>query len=302
MRLNGVEIENTYAEALVMYASRITVTAISELWAEHAAKAVTGYATSIIGCGVEAEIEGKTLDSPDGRPGFDCLFFSPDKAKLEEIVMMRVGQAVLTSPTSACFDAGFPEYPSDYEGLSKFVVGGNLKFFGDGYELSEDISGKRFWRVPVMDGEFLVQEEFTMAKTVGGGNFLILAESVEAALKSAEAAVENIKGTRGVILPFPGGVVRSGSRVGSVYEFMVATTNAVFCPTLRGKVENSQLTEDENIVYEIIIDGVTEELVAKAMAAGIKAAVEVPGVKRITAGNYGGELGDIKINLYDVLA
>lgn len=302
MRLNGVEIVDTYCEGLDMYASRITVTAINETWAEHAAKAVTGFATSIIGCGVEAGIEGKTFDSPDGRPGLDCLFFSPDKSKLEEIVMMRVGQAVLTSPTSACFDAGFPEYPSDHEGLSKFVVGGNLKFFGDGYEYSDDISGKGFWRVPMMDGEFLVQEEFTMAKTVGGGNFIILAESVESALKSAEAAVDKIKGTRGVILPFPGGVVRSGSRVGSKYEFMTASINAVFCPTLREKVENSLVPEDVNAVYEIIIDGVTEEVVAKAMAAGIKGAVEVPGVKKITAGNYGGELGDINIRLHDVLA
>lgn len=302
MQLNGVEIENTYAEAFTMYASRIRVTAINETWAEHAAKAVTGYATSIIGCGVEAAIEGKSPDSPDGRPSLDCLFFGPDKAALEEIVMMRVGQGVLTSPTSACFDAGFPEYPSDHEGLSKFAVGGNLKFFGDGYELSKDISGTRFWRVPVMDGEFLVQEEFTMAKTVGGGNFLILAESVEAALKSAEAAVERVKGTRGVILPFPGGVVRSGSRVGSKYEFLSASTNTVFCPTLREKIDNSMLTKDVNAVYEIIIDGVTEELVAKTMAEGIRAAVEVPGVKQITAGNYEGNLGNIKIHLHEVLA
>lgn len=303
MRLNNVEIENTYAEAFTMYASRITVTAINETWAEHAAKAVTGYATSIIGCEVEAGIEGKTINSPDGRPGFDCLFFAASKDKLAEIVFMRIGQAVLTSPTSACYDAGFPEYPSDYEGLSKFVVGGNLKFFGDGFEKSEDISGKRFWRVPVMDGEFLVQEEFTIAKVVGGGNFLILAESVESALKSAEAAVASIKGTRGVILPFPGGVVRSGSKVGSKYDFMIASTNEVFCPTLRGQVENSMLTEDINAVYEIIIDGVTKELVAKAMETGIRAATaaEIPGVKRITAGNYGGLLGDINISLYDIL-
>ncbi len=301
MRLNNVEIENTHAEAFTMYASRITVTAINDTWAEHAAKAVTGYATSIIGCGVEAEIEGKTIDSPDGRPGVDCLFFASSKSKLEEIVMMRIGQAVLTSPTAACYDAGFPEYPSDYEGLSKFVVGGNLKYFGDGFELSEDISETRFWRVPVMDGEFLVQEEFTMAKVVGGGNFLILAESVESALKAAEAAVKKINGTRGVILPFPGGVVRSGSKVGSKYDFMSASTNEAYCPTLRGRVENSMLTEDINAVLEIVIDGVTKELVAKAMETGIRAAAEIPGVKLITAGNYDGRLGNINISLYDIL-
>lgn len=302
MRLNGVEIVDTYCEGLAMYASRITVTAISETWAENAAKEITGCATSIIGCKVEAAIEGKTLDSPDGRPGIDCLFFSDDKSKLEEIMNMRVPDCILTSATSACFDAGFPEFPADHEGLSKFVIGGNLKYFGDGFEISEDISGKRFWRVPVMDGEFLVQDEFTIAKTVGGGNFLILAESVESALKSAEASVKSIEGTRGVILPFVGGVVRSGSRVGSKYEFMVASTNAAFCPTLREKVENSLVPEGVNAVYEIVIDGVTEELVGKAMAAGIKAAVEVPGVKQITAGNYEGKLGDVNIRLYDVLA
>ena len=199
MRLYGVEIEDNFAEAFTMRAARLTVTAINQEWANHAAMAVTGFATSVIGCGVEAGIEGPSHDTPDGRPGVDCLFFASSKDDLETNLIKRVGQAVMTSPTSACYAGFLPEFAEDSEKLSKFNIGGKLRFFGDGFQVSKLIGDKRYWRIPVMEGEFLIEEEFTMAKAVGGGNFLILAESVESALKASEAAVSKMKEIRGII-------------------------------------------------------------------------------------------------------
>ncbi|SHH70132.1 formylmethanofuran--tetrahydromethanopterin N-formyltransferase [Desulfosporosinus lacus] len=302
MRLNGVEIENTFAEAFGMRGTRLTVTAINETWAEQAALAVTGFATSVIGCGVEAGIEGPSGKTPDGRAGMDCLFFAASREGLESTMLNRIGQAVMTAPTSACFDGGLPEIPADSDKISKYPIGSKMRFFGDGYQASKIIGTKRYWRIPVMDGEFMVQEEFTMVKAIGGGNFLIVADGVEAALKSAEAAVRKMKELRGVILPFPGGVVRSGSKVGSQYKFLTASTNVFYCPTIRGRVENSALNAANNAVMEIVIDGLTEELIGKAMAAGIRAAVQVPGVQKITAGNYGGKLGKYHFHLHKILA
>ncbi|MEL7567083.1 MAG: formylmethanofuran--tetrahydromethanopterin N-formyltransferase [Dehalobacterium sp.] len=301
MQLNGVEIEDTFAEAFTMRAARLTITAINDTWANHAALAATGFATSVIGCGVEAGIEGPSLDTPDGRPGLDCLFFAASKDDMEANLMKRVGQAVMTTPTAACYAGEMPELPLEFDGLSKFNIGGKLRFFGDGFQASKIIAEQRYWRIPVMEGEFLIQEEFTMVKAVGGGNFLILAKNIEAALQAAEAAVRKIKEIRGVILPFPGGVVRSGSKVGSKYKFLTASTNTAYCPTIRGRVEDNSLTEHTNAVLEIVIDGLTDQLVSKAMEAGIREAVKITGVERITAGNYGGRLGKYNFYLHQIL-
>lgn len=301
MQINGVEIENTFAEAFTMRGVRLTITAINEIWARHGAMAATGFATSVIGCGVEAGIEGPARHTPDGRPGIDCLFFASSKDDLEKNLINRVGQAVMTAPTTACYDGQLPEFPEDDDRLSKFHIGSKLRFFGDGFQASKIIGDKRYWRIPVMEGEFLIQEEFAMAKGVGGGNFLILGESVEAALQAAENAVQKIKEIRGVILPFPGGIVRSGSKVGSKYKFLSASTNTAFCPTIRGRVGNSSFLNETNAVLEIVIDGLTAPLVEKAMAAGIREAVKVPGIQRITAGNYGGKLGKYQFHLHQIL-
>lgn len=299
MRLNGVEIEDTFAEAFTMYASRLTITATNEEWAREAALAATGFATSVIGCGVEAGIEGPPPATPDGRPGLDCLFFATSKADLEKQLIGRIGQAIMTAPTSACYD-GLAAAEKSWPSAEKLKVGGKLRFFGDGYQASKLIGGQRYWRIPVMEGEFLVQEEFTAVKAVGGGNFLILAESAEAALAAAEKAVAAIRSVRGVILPFPGGIVRSGSQVGSRYPFLKASTNVAFCPTLRGLIEKTQLPPGTNSVLEIVIDGLTPEAVAQVMRAGIKAACR-PGIIRITAGNYGGKLGKHHFHLHQIL-
>ena len=295
MKINGVAIEDTFAEAFTMRVARLLITGRTLGWAREAAVKLTGFATSVIGCKCEAGIERALRDNetPDGRPGFSVLFLTMDKASLPEQLIVRVGQMVLTCPTTACFD-GLPEAPD------RLPLGRALRVFGDGFQASKVIGGKRYWRLPVMEGEFLIEETFGMLKGVGGGNFLILATDADAALAAAEAAVAAMSGLPGVILPFPGGVVRSGSKVGSQrYKNLIATTNDAFAPTLKA-VTRSQLPEVVNSVLEIVLDGVDGPSIEAAMRAGIRAACR-PGVEAITAGNYGGKLGPHHFYLRKIL-
>ncbi|MGE4506178.1 MAG: formylmethanofuran--tetrahydromethanopterin N-formyltransferase [Desulfovibrionaceae bacterium] len=298
MRLNNVEIVDTFAEAFPMAAARVTITAKNEQWAEQAALAATGFATSVIGCGIEADIEGPSPKTPDGRPGLDCLFFGMSRDALEKQLLKRIGQAIMTAPTSACFDGGLEECPE--ESRKTLKLGGKVRFFGDGFQASKIMADERYWRIPVMEGEFLIQESFSVAEGVGGGNFMILAESEDAALEAAEAAVESIRTVRGVALPFPGGIVRSGSQVGSRYAFLPASTNIAFCPTIRSRVPGTVLPPGVNSVLEVVLDGLTFGQVAEATRKGIEAACR-PGVVQITAGNYGGKLGKHHFHLKDLL-
>ena len=212
MQINGVHIDDTFAEAFGMKATRVLITAHNLKWAYHSAIAMTGFATSVIACGCEAGIERKldVTETPDGRPGASVLLFAVSTKELAKQLERRVGQCVLTSPTSACF-AGI------HDG-EKLPLGKNLRYFGDGFQIAKLINGKRYWRVPVMDGEFLCEETTGLTKAVGGGNFLILAADQSAALAACEAAIEAMRKVRNVIMPFPGGVVRSGSKVGSKYK------------------------------------------------------------------------------------
>jgi len=295
VKINGVAIEDTFAEAFTMRVARLLITGRTLGWAREAAVKLTGFATSVIGCKCEAGIERELRDdeTPDGRPGVSVLFLTMDKASLPEQLIVRVGQTVLTCPTTACFD-GLPEAPD------RLPVGKALRVFGDGFQASKVIGGKRYWRLPVMEGEFLIEETFGMLKGVGGGNFLILARDADAALASAEAAVAAMTGLPGVILPFPGGVVRSGSKVGSQrYKNLIATTNDAFAPTLKA-VTQSQLPEVVNSVLEIVLDGTDGPSIEAAMRAGIRAACR-PGVQTITAGNYGGRLGPHHFYLRKIL-
>lgn len=294
MKINGVLIDDTFAEAFGMKATRVIVTARDATWARHAGIAATGCATSVIGCGCEAGIE-RELDAsqtPDGRPGVSLLFFAVSTKELAKQLVMRIGQCVLTGPTTAAY-AGV----ADGEALP---MGKSLRYFGDGYQIAKLIDGRRYWRIPVMDGEFLCEESAPMVKAVGGGNFLIVAENADAALAAGAAAIEVMRGVEGVIMPFPGGVVRSGSKVGAKYKGMSASTNDAYCPSLRGRVR-SELGPGEDCVLEIVIDGLTAAQVERATAVGIRAACAVAGVRRICAGNYGGKLGQFHFHLRKLL-
>jgi len=279
-----------------MRAARVVITAESPAWARTAGQSMTGFATSIIGCKVEAGIEADLppVETPDGRPGVSVLLFAFDATSLGQRLVDRVGQCVLTCPTTACFD-GLPET------AERVVVGGLLRHFGDRYQSSKFLDGQRYWRIPVMEGEFLVQETFGVQKAIGGGNLLILARDQAAALSAAEAASDAMRRVRGVILPFPGGVVRSGSKVGAKhYKKMVASTNDAYCPTLRGRADvTSALPRDVNAVLEIVVDGLDREAIEAALRAGIDAACR-PGVVEIAAGNYGGKLGKHHFHLQNL--
>ena len=295
MQIRGVFIEETFAEAFTMQVARVLITARSPRWAREAALKLTGFATSVIGCKVEAGIERELAEgeTPDGRPGVSILVMTMGKDDLGKRLIERIGQTVLTCPTTACYD-GLPTAPD------RVGVGSALRFFGDGFQASKVIAGERFWRIPVMEGEFLVQEKFGMQKGVGGGNFLILARSADAALAAAEAAADAMMAQPGVILPFPGGVVRSGSKVGSRrIQSMIASTNDAFCPTLRA-VTQSALPDTVNSVLEIVVNGTDAEVISAAMRIGIDAACR-DGVVSISAGNYGGKLGPHHFHLRKVM-
>ena len=298
LEVNGVAIDDTFAEAFGMRATAIIITAPNRKWARQAAVSMTGFATSVIGCGCEAAIDVELPPSatPDGRPGCRVMIFAVSTDELQKQLQNRVGQCVLTSPGSACF-AGL-------DGPLQLKLGSALRYFGDGWQISKKLGGRHFWRIPVMDGEFLCEATTGMTKeAVGGGNLLLLARSSANALAAAEAAVDAIQDVVGAILPFPGGIVRSGSKIGGKYKGMIASTNDAFAPTLRGVVE-SELDPGINAVLEIVIDGETSEAVAAAMKAGIKAVTDLgpdKGALRISAGNYGGKLGKFLYPLKDLL-
>jgi formylmethanofuran--tetrahydromethanopterin N-formyltransferase len=294
LQIAETPIEDTFAEAFPMTAARVVVTAETPEWASIAGQTATGYAASVIGCDAEAGIE-RTLtpdETPDSRPGVSLLFFAFSRDALQKAVVNRVGQCVLTCPTTAC-----------YNGLAvvkdkAIRIGGNLRFFGDGFQVSKKLEGRRYWRIPVMDGEFVCEDWFGTVKSVAGGNFLILADNQSTALGAAEKAVAAMRRIPDIILPFPGGIVRSGSKVGSRYKKLRASTNDAYCPTIRGAV-NSALAEGTGAVYEIVIDGLELAAVEEATRAGIRAACG-RGVVGISAGNYGGKLGPYHIHLHQL--
>lgn len=296
MRIQTTEIVDTFAEAFKMWAARVIITAETPTWAMEAARSMTGFATSIIGCKCEAGIEQELLpaETPDRRPGVSVLLFAMDANGVGKRLMERVGQCVMTCPTTACFD-GLPG------AAASVVVGGQLRYFGDGYQISKVLNGRRLWRIPVMEGEFVVEEKFSVQEAIGGGNFLILGQDVPATLRAAEAAVKVMRQVPGVIMPFPGGVVRSGSKTSSRYKALFASTNDAYCPTLRGFAPETHVPPEVGCVLEIVIDGLDLPAVEEATRRGVRAAAEA-GAFQISAGNYGGTLGQYQIKLHDVLS
>jgi formylmethanofuran--tetrahydromethanopterin N-formyltransferase len=298
LAVKGIRIDDTFAEAFGMRATALVITADSVRWARQAATTMTGFATSVIGCGCEAGIDRELApkETPDGRPGVRVLLFAVSTTELQKQLQARVGQCVLTSPGSAC-----------YAGMSAeetLRLGDALRYFGDGWQISKRLGGKRYWRMPVMDGEFVCEATTGLTKgAVGGGNLLIMGRTAGATRLAAETAAAAITAVPDVIMPFPGGIARSGSKIGSKYKGVVASTNDAYCPTLRGAVKTA-LDDDVGAVLEIVIDGLTSAAVADAMRAGLAALVRLGpkrGALRIGAGNYGGKLGPHHYRLRDLL-
>jgi formylmethanofuran--tetrahydromethanopterin N-formyltransferase len=298
LTVNGIRIDDTFAEAFGMRATALTVTADSAAWARQAAVTMTGFATSVIACGCEAGIDHELTadETPDGRPGVRVLLFAVSTAELQKQLQNRVGQCVLTSPGSACY-AGL-------EADERLKLGNAIRFFGDGWQVAKRYGDKRYWRVPVMDGEFVCEATTGLTKAaVGGGNIILMGANRQSTLAAAEVAVTAIHAVPNVIMPFPGGIARSGSKVGSKYKGATASTNDAYCPTLKG-AGTSELDPDIASVLEIVIDGLTPEAVGDAMRAGIAAVLKLGpkrGVLRIGAGNYGGKLGPHHYHLKELL-
>ena len=298
LTVKGIRIDDTFAEAFGMRATALVITADSARWARQAAFTATGFATSVIGCGCEAGVDRdlKPNETPDGRPGVRVLLFAVSTTELQKQLQARVAQCVLTSPGSACY-AGL-------EGEEALRLGDALRYFGDGWQISKRMGGKHYWRMPVMDGEFVCEATTGLTKqAVGGGNLLIMGRTVRSTQAAAEAAAAAIAAVPDVIAPFPGGIVRSGSKVGSKYKGVVASTNDAYCPTLRGAVKTA-LDDDIGAVLEIVIDGLTSAAVAAAMRAGLAAIIRLGprrGALRVGAGNYGGKLGPHHYHLRDLL-
>jgi formylmethanofuran--tetrahydromethanopterin N-formyltransferase len=298
LKLKGVEIIETFAEAFPMVGTRVIITAPTREWALIAARTMTGFATSVIACGAEAGIERELSpkETLDGRPGVAVLLFAMETEKLQRQLRNRVGQCVLTSPGSACF-AGL-------QGEKTLKLGASLRFFGDGWQMSKRIGGRRFWRIPVMDGEFVCEESTgATKKAVGGGNLLVLGKSHRSVLAACERAVKAIAAVPDVITPFPGGIVRSGSKVGSKYKGQIASTNDAYCPTLKAGVKTALPLEVE-AVLGIVIDGLSAAAISDAMRAGIKAIATggaKEGITHISAGNYGGNLGPHHFHLKELV-
>ena len=252
---------------------------------------------------VESQDVHTTLDSSllvlseqllGAQPGASVLLFAMDSKGLAKQVLRRVGQCVLTTPTTACF--------SGIDSGEKISLGQSLRYFGDGYQISKKIGNTRFWRIPVMDGEFVIEEQTNIVPAIGGGNILILGSSREFVLKAGESAVKEMSKIENTILPFPGGIVRSGSKVGSKYKNLIASTNDAYCPTLKGLTKTNLNKEDE-AVLEIVIDGINQEDITKTMRIGIETICRKfnKGITTISAGNYGGKLGKYHFHLQEIM-
>jgi formylmethanofuran--tetrahydromethanopterin N-formyltransferase len=295
MMLGSTAIDDTFAEAFAMTYCRLLITAADEYWLSAAVREVTGYSSSVIACDVEAGLENllPADQTPDGRIGAGVLMFGFSAKALTAAVPARVGQCVMTCPSTAAYDGLGQVEPH-------IPLGKQIRFFGDGYQKSKQIDGRRYWRIPVMDGEFLVEDRLGIATGVGGGNIIIQGARAEDCLAGVRRATEQLQSLSGIITPFPGGVARSGSKVGSRYKSLRASTAEAYCPTLRGRV-GTRLHPQANSALEIVIDGIHELAVARAMAVAIRAAAG-PGIVAISAGNYGGQLGKFHFPLRRLLA
>jgi formylmethanofuran--tetrahydromethanopterin N-formyltransferase len=293
---NTVKIQDTFAEMFGLWAGRVLITAQNEKWAQIAATLTTGFATSVIEATAEAAIERPVPadQTPDKRPGVLIQIYNRDRFELKQQLMQRIGQCTLTCPTTAAFNG--------LTGKRTLNVGSSLRYFGDGFQKKAMVGGRRCWKIPVMEGNFIVEDGFGATEAVAGGNFMIFAENQEAGLKAAEAAADAIRANApDVIMQFPGGVCRAGSKAGSLKYKLKASTNHPYCPTLRTLVPDTVVPQGVTCVYEIVMNGLTLDAVKNGMKQGVTAAACQPGVVKISSGNYGGKLGPFKAFLKDAI-
>jgi formylmethanofuran--tetrahydromethanopterin N-formyltransferase len=293
---NTVKIQDTFAEMFGLWAGRVLITAQTEKWAQIAGSLTTGFATSVIEATAEAAIERPVSadQTPDKRPGILIQIYNRDRFELKNQLMQRIGQCTLTCPTTAAFNGLL--------GKRVLKVGSSLRYFGDGFQKKTMVGGRKCWKIPVMEGNFIVEDGFGATEAVAGGNFMIFAADQLSGLKAAEAAAEAIR-TKApdVIMQFPGGVCRAGSKAGSLKYKLKASTNHPYCPTLRTLVPDSVVPEGVTCVYEIVMNGLTFDAVKNGMKQGVTAAASQPGVVKISSGNYGGKLGPFKAFLKDAI-
>ncbi|MCU0708919.1 MAG: formylmethanofuran--tetrahydromethanopterin N-formyltransferase [Pirellula sp.] len=295
-------VEDTYAEAFRSLYARVLVTARDRKWLLAACEKATGHASSTILCDCEAGIEqildgkSKGQETPDGRIGallqFHVPRFRKDRVEhLERVLLARLSQNVLTCPTTRCFNA----LDSD----PYFKLGRKIAFFGDGHQFRSEMFGQKGWTIPTLGGEFFLSRRFGYADGIMGGNLWFLGTSEDAAIEAADRAAQAANAAPNVITTFPGGVAASASKAGSSYKFLIASTYAEYCPTLREKLgAASRVPEGVQSIMEIIINGASLQDVADATYAAIEAALPVPGIVRISAGNYGGRLGKSFVYLH----
>ena len=294
LQLGSTIVDDTFAEAFGMKFTRLIITAHDTFWLDAALREFCGFSSSVIACDLEIGVEQMlTVDqTPDGRPGASVLCFGFSRDAIQKAVPLRTGQCLMTCPSTAVFD-GLPSAEK------RVPLGKHIRFFGDGFQKSKIIAERRFWRIPVMDGEFLVVDDVGVGSGVAGGNVIVQASNSPAALGAVRRAIGALDCLPGLITPFPGGVARSGSKVGSRYKALKASTSDAFCPTLRGRVE-SKLHKDANSALEIVIDGVDEASVASGISAALKHAAG-DGIVAIGAGNYGGKLGKYHFHLKQLI-
>lgn len=296
LELNGVPVDDTYCEAFDGVYSRIIVTAKHKWLLKRAAYSATALPSTVFGeaeGGVEKWLNPQ--ETPDGRLGAICQIWVQKSKKFLDVLMREMGkrirQGILVVPTTRVFNAT--------EGDGTFDAEINVGRCGDGYEWEEEMWGRKVIRIPIMFGEFVIERYIGYAEGIAGGNIWYFCESEEAALEAGEAAVEALKDVDGVITSFD--ICSAGSKPETKYPEIGPTTNHYFCPTLKGKIPDSKVPDGVKSIPEIVINGITRESVEKAMFVCMDVVSKIDGVVRISAGNYGGKLGQHKIYLKEIL-
>ena len=298
------EVEDTFCEAFEGLFVRLCVTANDEKWLTYAVRGATALPCTVFGeseAGIEKFLGEE--ETPDGRKGAIIQIWVGTEGgeakaiqKLEHEVAKRVRQGILVVPTTAVFDA----FSLRCEGCEIKEEGSidtlrKIGHCGDGYEEICEKFGREIIKIPIMMGEFIVERFFKYGKGVMGGNIWLFCERIKDALAAGERAVEAVNTVDGAIAPF--GVCAAGSKPETKFPEIGPTTNHPFCPTLRGKLAETKVPEGVSAIPEIVIDGVSESVVKKALRSVIESVRNEKGVVKISAGNYGGRLGKFKFYL-----